>query len=44
MCQQLSWQNLSFYFVLNLDIGPYSVLGSSYILLKIANEEVAQES
>lgn len=23
LCQQLSWQNFSFYFVLNLDTGPY---------------------
>lgn len=23
LCQQLSWQNSSFYFVLNLDTGPY---------------------
>ena len=25
LCQQLSWQNFSFYFVLNLDTGPYYV-------------------
>ena len=25
LCQQLSWQNFSFYFVLNLDTGSYYV-------------------
>ena len=25
LCQQLSWQNFSFYFVLNLDTGPKKV-------------------
>ena len=25
LCQQLSWQNFSFYFVLNLDTGQYYV-------------------
>ena len=25
LCQQLSWQNFSFYFVLNLDTGPYQL-------------------
>lgn len=26
LCQKLSWQNFSFYFVLNLDTGPFSIL------------------
>ena len=26
LCQQLSWQNFSFYFVLNLDTGPLVLL------------------
>lgn len=30
LCWQLSWQNFSFYFVLNLDTGPYQVF--SYII------------
>ena len=25
LCQQLSWQNFSFYFVLNLDTGPFTI-------------------
>ena len=25
LCQRLSWQNFSFYFVLNLDTGPFTI-------------------
>ena len=31
LCRQLSWQNFSFYFVLNLDTGPFISLGISSI-------------
>ena len=30
LCQQLSWQNFSFYFVLNLDTGPQEQLNFCY--------------
>lgn len=38
LCQQLSWQNFSFYFVLNLDTGPVSckieyLVGYGHIIL-----------
>lgn len=35
ICQQLSWQNLSFYFVLNLDTEPYPSSKYLYIIITI---------
>ena len=33
LCQQISWQNFSFYFVLNLDTGPKSIFLSTQLHL-----------
>ena len=32
LCHQLSWQNFSFYFVLNLDTGPVGLLSSFQVV------------
>ena len=34
LCRQFSWQNFSFYFVLNLDTGPRYCIMKSYTMVK----------